>query len=42
MYNISMIHILKFIIYLIVEVINFVYTLGTGIALIKYPLYILT
>lgn len=42
MYNISLIHILKFIIYVIVEIINFVYTLGTGIVLVRYPLYVLT
>lgn len=42
MYNILIIHILKFIVYVIEETINLVYTLGTGIVLVRYPLYVLT
>jgi hypothetical protein len=42
MYYLVLIHILKFMCYVCVEIINYAYTLGTGIALVRLPLYLLT
>ncbi len=42
MHSIILSHIIKFICYSVVEIINFSFTLGTGISLIRLPLYILT
>lgn len=42
LYYIVLVHIVKFICYFVVEAINFYFTLGSGVSLMRLPLYIVT
>ncbi len=42
LYYIVLVHIVKFTCYIVVEAINFYFTLGSGLTLLRLPLYILT
>ena len=42
LYYLVLVHLVKFICYCVVQAINFYFTLGTGVSLVRLPLYILT
>ena len=42
LYLIVMVHVVKFLCYFVVEAINLYFTLGSGLSLVRLPLYILT
>lgn len=42
LYNIVLIHVVKFSCYFTIEAVNFFYTLGSGISLLRLPLYAIT
>lgn len=42
LYCLVLVHVVKFLCYFVVEAISFYYSLGSGLSLIRLPLYILT